>query len=198
MTWLLVRRVLIILFWCALLATIAGALGDGPHNADQERHPPSRERPTADVQTGPSTEAETASDTATFIAYTQEQERVEYIRIETARLAAEEAAREAEAARVAAAQPTPVSAAPRAGNLPSSCDGHVVPAYIVQRESGCNYGAVNPTGCGGASCVGLYQFDLRHFTSGACSDLDWHDPAQQDECARRLSNNGTNLAPWGG
>lgn len=80
---------------------------------------------------------------------------------------------------------------------PTACDGHVVPAYIVQRESGCDYGAVNPTGCGGASCVGLYQFDLRHFTSGQCVGLDWHNPADQDECARRISNNGTNLKPWG-
>lgn len=119
----------------------------------------------------------------------------DWVRAEEERQAAEAAA---EAARMEAARPAPGPATTSGGNVPSSCDGHVVPAYIVQRESGCNYGAVNPTGCGGASCVGLYQFDLRHFTSGACAGLDWHSPADQDECARRISNNGTNLRPWGG
>lgn len=81
-------------------------------------------------------------------------------------------------------------------SLPSSCDGKVIPAYIVMRESGCDYGAVNYDGCGGTNCYGMYQIAGFHWNGGSCSDLNWSIPADQDECARRLSDNGNNLAPW--
>lgn len=77
------------------------------------------------------------------------------------------------------------------------CSGFVIPSDIVWAESRCDYGAYNATGCGGYGCIGAYQFDSRHYGSwGGCADLGT-DPAGQDECARRLSNNGTNLQPWG-
>lgn len=87
----------------------------------------------------------------------------------------------------------------------SGCDSEawVIPAGIVWRESHCDYGAVNVNGCGGYGCLGAYQFDARHFDgwangTAACGDLDWTIPADQHECAARLSGGGTNLAPWGG
>lgn len=97
---------------------------------------------------------------------------------------------------------------PRASSsfdLPSECTGKPIPAYIIMRESGCNYGAVNANGCGGWSCVGMYQFDLRHWLTpeeggwGGCAWLgDWTIPANQDACADQMSRGGTNLSAWGG
>lgn len=103
------------------------------------------------------------------------------------------------AASTPVADPLPVVTAPQ------DCDGEpwVVPVGIVWRESRCNYHVVNVGGCGGHGCLGAYQFDARHFSGwangqAACGDLDWTIPADQHECARRLSRDGTNLAPWGG
>lgn len=99
--------------------------------------------------------------------------------------------------------PAPRAAAPQ--STPGECDGEawVLPTSIVWRESRCDFGAVNVGGCGGNGCLGAYQFDARHFSGwangqAACGDLDWTIPADQHECARRLSADGTNLAPWGG
>lgn len=109
--------------------------------------------------------------------------------------------------RLAAAQKAVNVNAPVANSqsfdMPSECTGKVLPAYIIMRESHCNYGALNVNGCGGNSCYGMYQIDGRHWSSwngtpGACNDLDWTIPSDQDECANRLSNGGTNLRPWGG
>jgi hypothetical protein len=76
------------------------------------------------------------------------------------------------------------------------------PTGIAWRESRCSYDAYNPTGCGGHGCVGLYQFDSRHFDGwangqAACGDLNATIPSEQDECAWRLSRGGTNFQPWG-
>jgi hypothetical protein len=130
----------------------------------------------------------------------RERERLETERLEAERVAAEAAA--LEATRVAQARAAAVPQPARVGTrAPTGCDGHVIPGDILRAESGCDYGAVNPSGCtdGATSgCVGLYQFDADHFgPGGACSGLDWHSPADQDVCASRLSNGGTNLAPWG-
>jgi hypothetical protein len=190
------RAVLAFLFVIAIVVS-ATFTSQRIHDDPEHVRPPHAAPADARVAIGPSLDAEQASNTADVAAFLDGLARAEWIaeqeRLERERQDAEEAQR-LEAARRAADQPV----ARPGTSQPASCDGHVIPGYIVQRESGCNYGAVNPTGCSGYSCVGLYQFDLRHFTSGACRDLDWHDPAQQDECARRLSNNGTNLAPWGG
>lgn len=83
-------------------------------------------------------------------------------------------------------------------DMPADCNGKVIPAYIVMRESRCNYGSVNPNGCGGAGCYGMYQIHGMHWNGGGCSDLNWTIPSDQDECAYRLSRGGTNLQPWGG
>lgn len=118
-----------------------------------------------------------------------------------AALELERMAREAEELAASRARAVAVAVAPR--SVPS-CDGveWVVPVRIVISESGCRFDAVNATGCGGYSCLGAYQFDARHWdvaSWGGCADLgDWRDPEAQHECARRLSNGGTNLRPWGG
>lgn len=98
------------------------------------------------------------------------------------------------------------SAPPSFSDARPGCEGTwAIPAHIVARESGCNYGAVNRTGCGGYSCVGAYQFDLRHWIAkedggwGGCAHLgDWTVPEHQDACAAQMSRGGTYLAPWGG
>lgn len=129
-------------------------------------------------------------------------------RIEEERLAAEEARRVAEEAERRAAARAATSSPQRnvaSFDLPSECSGKPIPAHIVMRESGCNYGAVNQTGCSGYTCVGMYQFDMRHWVPkeeggwGGCAWLgDWRIPENQDACASQMSRNGTNLAPWGG
>jgi hypothetical protein len=197
-------RLLVIFIVIAGLASLEGLIDHDPEHVK----PPKAERPDAGVHLGtPAPPAVTGADPhATgdlilVVAYLDQLEQERQAREEQERITAyltgvaEEAARvEAERqARSRQSNPTPTPGF--SGS--TSCDGHVIPSYIVQRESGCNYGAVNPSGCGGNSCVGLYQFDLRHFTSGACAGLDWHNPADQDECARRISNNGSNLRPWG-
>lgn len=113
--------------------------------------------------------------------------------VEQERLAQENAARRQQQTRVSG----------QSFNLPSECEGKVIPAHIVMRESRCNYGSVNWGGCGGNNCYGMYQIDGRHWTSwgntpGACSDLNWEVSSDQDECANRLSSGGTNLRPWAG
>lgn len=76
------------------------------------------------------------------------------------------------------------------------------PAHIAYRESHCSYDAYNPGGCGGNGCIGAYQFDSRHFFGwangqSACGDLDPWTIEGQNECAWRLSREGTNFSPWG-
>lgn len=125
---------------------------------------------------------------------------------EAAVLAALESQAEAERlVRIdAARQSVPTAPAPFSAVRPG-CEGDwPIPAWIVARESGCNYGAVNATGCGGHSCVGAYQFDLRHWIAredggwGGCAHYgDWRVPEHQDACAVQMSRGGTNLAPWG-
>lgn len=112
--------------------------------------------------------------------------------------------RQAQAERDAAPRAPASRAQPHSG--PSSCDGidWVIPVGIIVGESGCNFDAQSPAGfCSGYGCVGAYQFDARHWDAdsgwGGCADLgDWTVPENQHECARRLSSDGTHLAPWGG
>lgn len=163
-------------------------------DAQKQSAPPHTARPVAGVRWNPGQglEAQVLVDLAAWEAGVQRAEQE----------AAERAA--AEAAEAAAQAQRDADLRARAGSSggggsAGTCDGFVIPGDIVWAESHCNYEAVNPTGCGGYTCVGAYQFDLRHWQpGGGCADLgDWHDPAAQDECARRLSNGGTNLRPWG-
>ena len=45
------------------------------------------------------------------------------------------------------------------------CGGDLPPCWVLARESGGNPRAVNPTGCGGYTCGGLWQFDPRTWAS---------------------------------
>lgn len=83
--------------------------------------------------------------------------------------------------------PGPASVAHPGGG---GCYDGPVPAYIVDRESGGDPGAVNPS----SGAFGCFQF-LPSTWSSSCSDLA-RDVAGQVECANRISDGGTNLAPW--
>lgn len=141
-----------------------------------------------------------------FIAVAQaplEAQRLEAERLEAERLEAErlEAERQAAAQRATRPSGTP-SVAPT-----GECAGvdWVIPVHIVIRESRCNFHAVNQTGCSGYTCVGAFQFDLRHWIAkeeggwGGCAHYgDWRIPENQLACAHQMSRGGTHLTPWGG
>jgi hypothetical protein len=133
-------------------------------------------------------------------AVRQYEERIinEYL----AAFAAEEARRQADLqTAMASAVPHPVATAAPTGdcsNIPAW-----FPAGIAWRESHCSYDAYNPGGCGGNGCIGAFQFDARHFFGwgngqAACGDLDPWTIDGQNECAWRLSREGTQFGAWGG
>lgn len=75
----------------------------------------------------------------------------------------------------------------------------ILPDSIVQRESGGNCNAYNPTGCGGRGCLGYAQVDQGHFAAvspwngnvaGTCYGLSY------DECVERLWNGGAGVGHW--
>ena len=105
------------------------------------------------------------------------------------REAAEEAERMAAARRVAV---QPVVRSGVSGTV-GECTGFAVPDYIIQRESGGNPSAYNPSGA-----YGCAQTLLSHYSNGACQGLDPYTIEGQRECVWILSNGGTNLRPWAG
>jgi len=114
-------------------------------------------------------------------------------------LAALEAERQAEQARLEAARRTPTVRTVPTGDC-SNIPGWFPPG-VAWRESRCSYDAYNPTGCGGNGCIGAFQFDARHFTGwqngqAACGDLEPWTVDGQNECAWRLSRGGTYFTPW--
>jgi len=72
--------------------------------------------------------------------------------------------------------------------------GHIpLPAYIVQRESGGNYCAVNAS----SGAYGLYQILPSTWISAGCAgDPTNATPDEQDACAASLVW-AQGLAPWG-
>jgi Transglycosylase SLT domain len=71
------------------------------------------------------------------------------------------------------------------------CTGFSIPSYIIQRESGGNPNAMNPSGA-----YGCAQTLLSHYSSGSCRGLDPYTIEGQRACVDILSNGGTNLSPW--
>lgn len=69
------------------------------------------------------------------------------------------------------------------------CGGDLPPCWVMNRESGGNINAYNPTGCGGRGCYGKWQCDPR-----TCSGKGTE--AQQDAEARALWDNGRGCAHW--
>lgn len=77
--------------------------------------------------------------------------------------------------------------------IPGDCEGFVLPAAIVWRESKCQRLGDSQNGYYGA-----YQIGALHWgPSGLCSDLSWSVPAEEDECALRLWGDGAGAGHWG-
>jgi hypothetical protein len=77
------------------------------------------------------------------------------------------------------------------GTTVGACTGFSIPDYIIARESGGNPSAYNPSGA-----YGCAQTLLSHYSRGSCQGLDPYSIDGQRQCVDRLSNGGTNLAPW--
>jgi type II secretory pathway pseudopilin PulG len=93
------------------------------------------------------------------------------------------------------AQPTQQYSAPSSGGASGDCfDGSPIPAWIVNRESGGDPNAVNPS----SGAYGCYQELPGHFNAGAvCGGLSMYSVADQKTCAQRLIDAaGGSLAPW--
>lgn len=110
-----------------------------------------------------------------------------------ARLAAEVLERQAAAAEAerAAAARRPVIPVSHPGSTVGDCTGFAIPAYIIQRESGGNPSAYNPSGA-----YGCAQTLLSHYSGGSCRGLDPYTIDGQRACVDILSAGGTNLSPW--
>lgn len=85
------------------------------------------------------------------------------------------------------------------------CGGHLPPCWVLARESGGRYDAVNPTGCGGRGCYGAWQFDPRTWDAAAGRagrpDLigvrpDRASPEDQDLIAAALWDDGRGCSHW--
>jgi len=95
-----------------------------------------------------------------------------------------------------APQPQPVAQSWPVSLLP--CGGDLPPCAVKQRESGGNYNAVNPNGCGGFSCGGAWQFDVRTWNNfGGYPRAELAPPEVQDEKARQLWAGGAGCGHWG-
>jgi len=97
--------------------------------------------------------------------------------------------RQAERARQAQRYQAPNTYHP--GSTVGECTGFAIPDYIIQRESGGNPSAYNPSGA-----YGCAQTLLSHYSSGSCRGLDPYTIEGQRQCVLILSNGGTNLNPW--
>lgn len=69
------------------------------------------------------------------------------------------------------------------------CGGDLPPCWVMNRESGGNPNAYNPTGCGGRGCYGKWQCDP-HSCNGTGTE------AQQDAAAAALWDHGRGCSHW--
>lgn len=97
----------------------------------------------------------------------------------------------------------PVAVEPSSPSVPAAgvtgsaggCSGFSVPDWIIQRESGGDPNAVNPS----SGAYGCTQTLPEHYQAGgACAGLDMHSVDGQRQCTYILSAGGTNLAAWSG
>jgi hypothetical protein len=87
--------------------------------------------------------------------------------------------------------PTGSTASVAPSSAPSSGGCGDLPSYIVQRESGGDPNAVNPTAPGSASYIGCAQVDSRHFGEwGDCVGLSYV------ACVNKLWDNGRGVSNW--
>ena len=77
------------------------------------------------------------------------------------------------------------------------CGGQYPPCWRVQTESRGQYGAYNPSGCGGNGCYGKWQFSGAWAGKlGLPSDIAHATPQQQDNAARLLWAGGQGCSNW--
>lgn len=168
----------------AMVISIIGILpSQSDHNSHQKSHGAMVER-----MIGPA--APVDFDSQAIVGFVDGMARAEMERAEAER---QEAERQ-EALRAAARASGSGSSTPgyHPGTTDGECSGFVIPDYIIQRESGGNPSAYNPSGA-----YGCAQTLLSHYGDGrTCQGLDPFTIAGQRECVDRLSNGGTNLAPW--
>ncbi len=89
----------------------------------------------------------------------------------------------------------PSGVPPSPVTVSGDCSGFPIPGWIIQRESGGDPSAVNPS----SGAFGCAQELPAHFQpGGACAGLDMYAVDGQRACAVILSDGGTNLAPWSG
>lgn len=186
-------RLLVVLVLAAL------STGAASWSATRTSSPPHVERPMAGASAPIPLAATGGEQPAAVVEWVEGENRARWY------AGVELAEREAAAAREAAARAVPRRVGGGGGS--GSCDltGWTLPDEILFRESRCSEDAFNASGCGGRGCVGAAQLDLGHFASpspwggvGACWGLDPYSVADQQECVRRLSGDGSNLAPWRG
>jgi hypothetical protein len=137
--------------------------------------------------------AQLEHDLNTYAAVTTQAHVVDYVNAVTQAHVVDyvNAVANAEAAQVR--RTLPDLPAPAPSNVGGSCTGFSVPDYIIQRESGGNPGAVNPS----SGAIGCTQTLPEHYSpGGACAGLDMHSVDGQRQCTWILSDGGTNLAPW--
>jgi len=135
---------------------------------------------------------------AMIVAFWDELARYEAARLEAERVEAERVAAEAEAARleaerrrVASLTPARLSPTPSPLSTVGECTGFVIPDYIIQRESGGNPSAYNPSGA-----YGCAQTLLSHYSgSGVCAGINPYTIEGQRACVQILYDRG-GLAPW--
>lgn len=92
----------------------------------------------------------------------------------------------------ASTHPSSGSSRPQSYGGVGLCTGFAIPDYIIMRESGGDPWAENPSGAYG--CAQTLRSHYRD--GGTCAGLTPEVIDDQRECVRRLSNDGTNLAPW--
>ena len=109
---------------------------------------------------------------------------------EQARLEQERLEQERQA-QLARSKPVYNAPAPM-GTAVGECTGFAIPDYIIQRESGGDPNAHNPSGAHGCS-----QTLLSHYSGGgSCAGLDPYTVEGQRQCTWILSDGGRNLDPW--
>jgi hypothetical protein len=179
-----------------IVVTVATVLVLQP---DQEPDADPHKRPQGGVD-GPGTPGDNlegvgdaVTNAVTYVEAVQRNEHARALEYASAVQRARVAAVEVE--RSTAPVPASTAASPGQGGGGSGC---VLPDYICERESGHDYGAVNPTGCGGRGCYGMYQFDPRTYAGAGCEGTaQTATPAQQDACAEKVYAGGAGASHWG-
>lgn len=180
-------------FVLALALAVGTSVAAISHQTPLERSVSAAKPPRVSAPTVSGPEAFYAVDTAAVLAWIDGELARRYLdALEAERLERERAAAEAEA-RAAAVRRQDV---PR----PTTAGGDCAPVAaiigwgIVNRESGGNPGAVNPS----SGAFGCSQTLPSHYNpGGTCAGLDMYSVEGQTECTQRLYNAG-GLRPWGG